>query len=99
MSSDGFFFIVSFIFTIVPIIFIISIVAIIFSTRGKKAQKVSRTYHQQRTSTVNGVHNSTFSHENLHEYSTQYANANSVKDSGIKDKPMSEAERNVFYGK
>ena len=95
--SDVFFFLWTMIMTLVPVIIIISVISAIMTSR--KGQKTDRQYHTNRISTVNGIHNEDFSHEQLNEYSKQYANMNSVKDSGIKDKPMSEAERNVFYGK
>ena len=41
-----------------------------------------------------------FTHQQHYDYSRAYANKNSAKaDSGIKDKPLSEAEKNVLYGK
>ena len=41
-----------------------------------------------------------FTHQQHYDYSQAYANKNSAKaDSGIKDKPLSEAEKNVLYGK
>ena len=94
---DVFFFFVTVFITAVPIIIIVSVISAIKTSRN--GLRVSRQYHAQRVSTANGIHNDNFSHEQLNEYAQQYANTNSVKDSGIKDPPMSEAEKNVFYGK
>ena len=94
---DVFFFFFSLFTTAVPIIIIVSVISTIKASR--KGQKVSRQYHAPKASTTNGIHNDDFSHEQLNQYAQNYANVNSVKDSGIKDPPMSEAERNVFYGK
>lgn len=44
--------------------------------------------------------NADLSHQQHYDYSKAYSKANSTKaDNGIKDKPLSEAERNVLYGK
>lgn len=43
--------------------------------------------------------NTGLTHQQQLDYSRAYSKNNTVKDSGIKDKPLSEAEKNVLYGK
>ena len=95
--------------TLFPIVFSIIFLSIFctviagFITTAKQAkqvrQKINRQYPQYPAEKHEGIHNDSFSHKNQLDYSESYSANNSAKDSGIKDKPLSEAERNVLYGK
>lgn len=94
--------VVPLIFNIVFITIFISIIASFFSV-AKKRNSITKnngfTFPKVNSSQHEGIHNDRFSHQNMHDYSEAYSTNNTVKDSGIKDKPLSEAEKNVLYGK
>ena len=95
--------------TLFPIVFgivflsIFSSVIFGFISTARQAGKVKKNFSAQfpkyPAEKHEGIHNDRYSHKNQLDYSEAYSANNSVKDSGIKDKPLSEAERNVLYGK
>ena len=91
---------------VIPIVFTFIIFSsfIVFTfiavtSAGKKTSQRVRQVKNIMAPVQQGVHDDRFSHDEMINYSEEYSNRNSSLDSGIKDKPMSEAERNVFYGK
>ena len=91
-----FFDIIAFIF---PIFFWIVFVTIMISAQKmKKAQKRPASF-----SSFNMPKATSDSHPQSHQQQVNYSNAYSrkdtTKDSGIVDAPLTEAERNVLYGK
>ena len=95
--------------TIIPAMFSIVFITVFISIFISAITTIKRTRQITGKSSFNfpkindnkyeGIHNDSFSHQKMHDYSQSYSVNNTVKDSGIKDKPLSEAEKNVLYGK
>lgn len=93
-----------YLFDVIAIIFPIAFFWIFFVTiiiavqKNKKAQNKPASFHS-----FNAPKATTVSHPESHErqvhYSATYSRKNTTKDSGIVDAPLSEAEKNVLYGK
>ena len=90
------------IFSTVMMIFTITMFVVIFISIISSMARIKKT-SQSTFKTARKVIEQTgtdFTHQQHYDYSQAYANKNSAKaDSGIKDKPLSEAEKNVLYGK
>ena len=84
-------------FVIVFVGAFVSIVATI--VRQKNAyNKVSNTVKDYIKTSVNTANKKGNTHESQMRYS-EYYSEKPIKDSGVHDKELSEAERNVLYGK
>ncbi|MBE6115544.1 MAG: hypothetical protein E7187_01785 [Erysipelotrichaceae bacterium] len=85
---------------IFPIIFfwVFFTVFMVIIKRSKDIQKRVNSFH-----TFNAPKATSVSHPESHErqvhYSQAYSKKNTTRDSGIVDAPLSEAEKNVLYGK
>lgn len=85
---------------IFPIVFflIFFTVFMVIIKRSKEIQKKVNSFH-----TFNAPKATSVSHPESHDqqvnYSQAYSRKDTTRDSGIVDAPLSEAEKNVLYGK
>ena len=92
------------VFDIIMIIFPIIFFWIFFTTfifiikRSKDINKKVNSFHTFNAPKATSVFNPE-SHERQVHYSQAYSRKDSTRDSGIVDAPLSEAEKNVLYGK
>ncbi len=98
-NFDIFFVAVSIMITFGAMITIMSAIAAARTASRKASQRSNFTYPPRPVTKTNSIHTERFSHDAQINYSEAYSINNTVKDPGIKDKPLTEAEKNVLYGK
>ncbi len=91
--------IIPIIMTIFSFVIFFIVFATIISSFAKMNKRKGTVINNPAWKTVE-KNNTEMNHQQHYDYSRAYSKANSAKaDNGIKDKPLSEAERNVLYGK